>query len=189
MPGARRAASASRSDILPLRVNSGQRESGRAEPVAGATVPEMVVHPRRAVRIASLGRTEIEKLRTGPAVSLTPHFALHHASVQDVATELSTDDAPRRNRSVNNKPPAVLKAVGIVVPKRLARRAVTRNLIRRQARDAVRRSPLALGHWLVRLRRAFDARGFPSAASPMLKLLVRAELDELVHRACEVARP
>jgi len=71
-----------------------------------------------------------------------------------------------------------------VIPKRHARRSVTRNLIRRQMREAVRsQSRLAPGsRVLIRLRAPFDPRRFVSAASSPLRQAVRAELDLLLAR-------
>lgn len=73
--------------------------------------------------------------------------------------------------------------LGLVVPKRFARRAVTRNLIRRQARALWGNcaDELAHGHWVVRLRSAFDPAVFLSAASPALKAAVRQELLQLLQ--------
>lgn len=75
-------------------------------------------------------------------------------------------------------PPARL---GLVVPKRLARRAVTRNLVKRQARVAFGRhgSALAPGDWVLRLRAPIDPQRFPSAASDALRALLREELAAL----------
>lgn len=71
--------------------------------------------------------------------------------------------------------------LGCVVPKRHARRAVTRSLIKRQIRavfaDAAGLLPPGL--WVVRLRLPVDRKQFPSAASEPLKALVRAELLHL----------
>ena len=77
---------------------------------------------------------------------------------------------------------------GYVVPKRHARRAVTRNLIRRQMRQVLadqHGSALGLpaGIWVVRLRHGFDRAQFPSAASEPLKQAVRDELQRLVGHA------
>jgi len=71
-----------------------------------------------------------------------------------------------------------------VIPKRHARRAVTRNLLRRQIRAAVgrREAQLAHGLWLVRLRAPFDARQFRSAGSRALEVAARAELEGLLAR-------
>lgn len=75
--------------------------------------------------------------------------------------------------------------LGSVVPKRLARRAVTRNLLKRQIRAAMARYADALpqGLWLVRLRSPFAPAAFPSAASQALRTAARAELDALFARA------
>lgn len=71
--------------------------------------------------------------------------------------------------------------LGAVVPKRHARRAVTRSLLKRQIYAAARRHADALpqGWWVVRLRAPFDRAVFASAASPALRRLARAELDAL----------
>ena len=76
-----------------------------------------------------------------------------------------------------------------MVPKRHARRAVTRNLIKRQIRTAALRVHAGLpeGMWLVRLRQPFAVTAFPSAASQALRQAVRAELDRLFQKAA--ARP
>ena len=75
--------------------------------------------------------------------------------------------------------------VGWVIPKRQARRAVTRNLVRRQMRAAFDRhvDVLAAGDWLLRLRAGFDRSAFPSPASDALREAVRSELDQLLRKA------
>ncbi|HKX40347.1 MAG TPA: ribonuclease P protein component [Burkholderiaceae bacterium] len=73
----------------------------------------------------------------------------------------------------------------MVVPKRHARRAVTRTLLKRQIRSAAQRHAAALapGLWVVRLRAPFDRAQFASAASEPLKRAARAELDALFDAA------
>ncbi len=77
--------------------------------------------------------------------------------------------------------------LGMVVPKRHARRAVTRTLLKRQIRSVAldRSLPLATGLWVVRLRAPFDRSVFPSAASEALRRYARAELQHLFARASE----
>lgn len=72
-----------------------------------------------------------------------------------------------------------------MVPKRHARRAVTRNLIKRQIRHAFERHEATLpkGLWLVRLRRVFSPSEFMSARSERLAEAARVELEELLRRA------
>jgi ribonuclease P protein component len=72
--------------------------------------------------------------------------------------------------------------VGVVVPKRHARRSVTRSLLKREMRAGVARQAhrLAPGLWVVRLRAPFDTTAFPSAASAALRDAARAELDTLL---------
>lgn len=74
--------------------------------------------------------------------------------------------------------------LGVVVPKRHARRAVTRTLLKRQMRAAVqaRAGGMPSGIWVVRLRAGFERAAFPSAASAALRDAARAELDGLLAR-------
>lgn len=75
--------------------------------------------------------------------------------------------------------------LGMVVPKRHARRAVTRNLIRRQMRALMQAHAAELppGLWVLRLKAPFDPRQFPSACSQALRIAVRDELGVLLRRA------
>lgn len=72
--------------------------------------------------------------------------------------------------------------IGCVVPKRHAKRAVTRNLLKRQIRASFGRHQQHLpgGLWLVRLRAGFPVADFPSARSEALARAARAELDGLL---------
>ena len=75
--------------------------------------------------------------------------------------------------------------LGLVVPKRHAKRAVTRTLVKRQIRHvaAACARQLEPGLWVVRQRSPFDPKQFPSAASDALKEAARAELRALFDRA------
>jgi ribonuclease P protein component len=75
--------------------------------------------------------------------------------------------------------------LGTVVPKRHARRAVTRNLLKRQMRAVVQHEAERLppGLWVLRLKAPFDKKQFPSAASAPLGALARSELTTLLQRA------
>lgn len=116
---------------------------------------------------------------------------------------LSTGDAPKHPQPVDESclpvPPPAPKGgrlvariaaadrlwIGCVVPKRHARRAVTRNLMRRQIRSAFERAQVHLppGLWVVRLRAGFPKDTFVSARSEALSRAVRSELDELLAQA------
>lgn len=75
--------------------------------------------------------------------------------------------------------------LGCVVPKRHARRAVTRTLLKRQIRVAFERHAATLpgGLWLVRLRAPFSPAEFVSARSLLLSEAARTELDHLLAGA------
>lgn len=72
-----------------------------------------------------------------------------------------------------------------MVPKRWAKRAVTRNLIKRQiyAVSATIETSLPQRAHVVRLRAGFDPVRFRSASSDALKLAVCGELMELFDAA------
>jgi len=74
---------------------------------------------------------------------------------------------------------------GAMVPKRWAKRAVTRNCIKRQIYNvsAEFESALKPGAHLVRLRSGFERSQFISASSDLLRAAVRAELLMLFTRA------
>lgn len=141
-----------------------------------------------AARWGALQKPDIEALLGTRPVAKTDHFVLHCVSRPVVASELSTEAAPDRDASVDISVPAGPEALvcgfAAVIPKRHARRSVTRNLIRRQMREAVRlQSRIAPGsRVLIRLRAPFDPRRFASAASLPLRQAVRAELDLLLAR-------
>jgi len=73
-----------------------------------------------------------------------------------------------------------------MVPKRWAKRAVTRNTIKRQiyALGAEFEPRLMVAAHVVRLRSGFDRKQFVSATSDVLRQAVRAELNQLFRRAC-----
>ena len=129
--------------------------------------------------------------------SRSTHFALHHLDGAPVprvwvpkapiCTDLSTALAPIDPQPVDDSKPAAL-ATGLwfacVVPKRHAKRAVTRNLIKRQVRNAFERwgAELPNGLWLVRLKAPFSKTEFISARSAALAAASRTELDGLLQR-------
>lgn len=123
---------------------------------------------QRALAVRPLARSE--------------HFVLHHVAVSPATlhgSKLSTGPDPMPAAAVEDL------RVGWIIPKRQARRAATRNLVRRQMRCAFDRHAAALpaGDWLLRLRAGFDAARYPSAASEALRLAVRSELDALMRKA------
>ena len=123
-------------------------------------------------------------MATGNTVSRSAHFVLHRLSLDAAAPAAANPTGPESER------PQALFAVrdvwlGALVPKRWAKRAVTRNAIKRQiynvSSDFESRLPAA-AH-VVRLRAGFDRTQFISATSALLKQAVRAELQQLFARA------
>lgn len=104
----------------------------------------------------------------------TTHFALHCCTAESPSVAIGG------GASVALFPlPGVW--LGAMVSKRWAKRAVTRNTIKRQIYQVSLGSESALlerAH-LVRLRSAFDRRHFVSATSDALKVAVREELQQL----------
>lgn len=142
---------------------------------------------------------DFKRLLATPARSRSTHFALHHVpsgpsqprwhsvhqSSTELSIELSTDPVPTAAGPVDTSP--VGHWLGCVLPKRHARRSVTRNLLRRQIRAVMdeHQPQLPPGLWLVRLRSPFAREQFVSAASDVLRQAARAELKQAFARACK----
>jgi ribonuclease P protein component len=139
---------------------------------------------------------DFQRLLSSPAWSRSAHFAIHHLPVSPqrhrsrvaaaAGDELSTVPVNNTSELVDKLPGNLPDRhwLGAVLPKRLARRAVTRNLLRRQIRAAVQRHAPSLpqGLWVVRLRAGFARTEFPSAASDALRQATRTELDLAFQR-------
>ena len=106
-----------------------------------------------------------------------------------LAAKLSTGAEVNRQVAVDDLAAPVDVWFGAVVPKRHARRSVTRTLIKRQIRAVVSRhsDELARGLWVIRLRAPFDRAAYSSAASVALKAAARIELEQLLARAARRA--
>ena len=127
--------------------------------------------------------------------SLEPGSSGHAPVNPSLSTELSTGSTLAASKGVDD-PQAMLvetpmtgrpfdRWLGLVVPKRHAKRAVTRTLVKRQIRNVVAACAphLEPGLWVVRQRSPFDPKQYPSAASDALKEAARAELRALFDRA------
>ena len=136
---------------------------------------------------------DFQRLLATPMRSRSAHFAVHHLDsgpsasartrLHAPSTELSTDGSKTCPPSVDECPGG--HWLGSLIPKRLARRAVTRNALRRQIRCAMQRHlrQLPEGLWLVRLRAPFAREQFRSAASAALRAAARDELNRLFESA------
>lgn len=140
-------------------------------------------------------------MQQGRVVARSPHFILHavrwphlaDAPTPRLEESGAGDQAPhlhitRRATSIFPAASAAPAYYGAIVPKRWARRAVTRNLIKRQIRHVVRifapssSDGLAL---VLRLRAAFDPQQFISASSAPLRQAVRHELMQVLQQASQ----
>lgn len=124
-----------------------------------------------------LTRPQFQAVLSGRTLARTSHFALHY-----VALPLPADAAPTAEHT-----PLFAGTgpwLGAMVPKRWAKRAVTRNTIKRQIYNvsSVFQPQLQAGAHLVRLRSGFDRAQFVSASSDALKAAVRLELQQLFQQ-------
>lgn len=166
--------------------------------------------PTRVQRLVQ--SADFERVLGAPQKARSPHFAMHfvaaqparrspraevgHPAVQPAVEtsgdKLSTDVGAVAGAPVDDLPPAVPNGrwLGLVVPKRHARRSVTRTLLKRQIRAVVgeQAEQLPPGLWVVRLRAPFDARQFRSAASQALRDAARAELQKMIRAAASAPR-
>ena len=138
-------------------------------------------------------KADFERLLATRSKARSAHFALHHVSSKPTGraawvpgakvSELSTALAPTHPQPVDDLPQG--HWIAYVVPKRHARRSVTRSLLKRQIRACFERhsSGLPGGLWLVRLRAGFSTAEFSSAQSAALTQAARLELDRLLTQA------
>jgi ribonuclease P protein component len=168
------------------------------------------------VRAPSLKAADFQRALGSRPVSRTAHFVLHALPfagkgtavvaepVTHLPARLSTDEAGAPLGAVDDMVDMTLGycvvaawRLGLVLPKKQARRSVTRSLIRHQAREALLRHASAVraqgrfgadvDGWVLRLKAPFDRKQFPSAASTALQVAVRLELDELWSRLAQTA--
>jgi len=128
-------------------------------------------------------RPQFQAALAGGVVSRTAHFALHRSALDNAPAVPEVPSAPG---SISPTPLFGVQDVwiGAMVPKRWARRAVTRNTIKRQIYTvSARFEPrLPAAAHVVRLRSGFDRSHFISATSEVLKRAVRHELEQLFGR-------
>jgi ribonuclease P protein component len=124
-------------------------------------------------------RADFQAVMAAEVVSRTAHFVLHRRLVD--ALQL-VDKTPTVGAAPADRP--AVSRVGAVLPKRLARRAVTRNALKRQIYNVMSVFENRLPHadHVVRLRAPFDRSIFLSATSSQLKQAARQELEQLVSR-------
>ncbi len=113
-------------------------------------------------------RSQFQAVLAGAVVARTVHFSMHRAGLPE--------------QLVVAKPALWM---GAMVPKRLAKRAVTRNAIKRQIYNIGTdfKAALPVAAHVVRLRSGFDSKLFVSATSDRLKSAVRQELQQLFTSA------
>lgn len=135
-------------------------------------------------------RPQFQAVLAGSVIAKTEHFALHRNGLDGSALQNTDKTHPLVSDNLGKS--ALFAGadlwLGAMTPKRWAKRAVTRNAIKRQiytvSTDFSRQLPRAV--FLVRLRRDFSRKDFVSASSELLKHAVRAELTSLM-RAASVA--
>lgn len=129
-------------------------------------------------------RGQFQAVLAGEIVARTTHFAMHRAPLVGPLTPSSMSPTG------GSAPFKALFDVagtwlGAMVPKRWAKRAVTRNTIKRQVFEigSSFEPHLPQSAHLVRLRRTFDRSRYKSATSTDLKIAVRLELQQLFTKA------
>ncbi|NBX15420.1 MAG: ribonuclease P protein component [Betaproteobacteria bacterium] len=123
---------------------------------------------------------QFQQLMAYPPVARTQHFVVHRAR-DDVTT-------PNPQQCLTPADQGVMVAQGLcmatLIPKRWAKRAVTRNAVRRQIMTAFsneQNNLMPVPH-LVRLQSSFDIKTYNSASSETLKNAVAQEMAQLIKR-------
>jgi ribonuclease P protein component len=120
-------------------------------------------------------QAQFQSLRDSPPAARTAHFVLHRAQSLPEAVFPTGGSAN--------------VWLGAAVPKRWAKRAVTRNLIKRQIFNVgeqhlmTANASVTDAAYLVRLRAGYAREQFRSAASDALRQAVRTELTSLFSKA------
>jgi ribonuclease P protein component len=132
-------------------------------------------------------RAQFQAILAGQTVARTPHFALHQLHLPVSVPKVPDDGV----NSVSDLFPSPGVWLGAMVPKRWAKRAVTRNAIKRQVYVLSDQLELQLpvAAYVLRLRAAFDKKQFVSATSELLKQAVRTELHTLFARVALPIKP
>jgi ribonuclease P protein component len=137
---------------------------------------------------------DFERVLRTVSCARSVHFAVHF-----LPTNPTSKTPPKFSESAIALDQALQKQtfLGLVVPKRHAKRSVTRNLLKRQMRQVVRCWDQSLvnsviqandvglpkGMWVIRLRSPFDQKKYFSAASNELRKIAEQELNSLVENA------
>jgi ribonuclease P protein component len=119
--------------------------------------------------------SEFQAVMSAGSVARTPHFVLHQwQQPAKASTGSGFEETP--TLFVDG-----VLMMGALTPKRWAKRAVTRNLIRRQIHAVSHEFEKGLKPtaYVVRLRATFNPQKFVSASSDVLKQTVREELKQL----------
>ena len=124
-------------------------------------------------------RPQFQAVLSGVIVAKTQHFALHRKSLDGAAWSSDAGGAIPQSALF----PVMDIWLGAMVPKRWAKRAVTRNAIKRQiyAVTADFQHLYLQAAFVVRLRRDFSRAEFVSASSVQLRSAVRGELQSLLQ--------
>ena len=131
-------------------------------------------------------RSQFQAVLAGRRLASSVHFAVHFLA-PDAPSQGSE---PGSASTVARKPVFSPSGVwlGSMVPKRWAKRAVTRNAIKRQVYQVAGEfeATMPKGAFVVRLRTGFCNVAFTGACSDTLKAAVRSELLQLFSKVCQV---
>ncbi len=132
---------------------------------------------RRSVVLRLKTRSQFQAVLAGERVASTTHFVLH----RNVLPDMCRPAAENRHEPTDTGRIADTVWLGAMIPKRWAKRAVTRNAIKRQIYSVSSEVDFDLpgAAHVVRLRAVFDRKHFVSASSDALKAQVRQELVRL----------
>lgn len=107
------------------------------------------------------------------------YFVLHYY-IENLSTKTDQQECVFVDKFLSDE-----SKLGLIIPKRFAKRAVTRTLIKRQCRIQfsffIREFPK--GYWIIRLKRPIDSTRWKSSSSDELKRFIRLELQSLFSKA------
>jgi ribonuclease P protein component len=127
--------------------------------------------------------SQFQAVLAGQRIASTAHFVLHMRGLTDIGWRPAMQLPPTTGTEAAPSKLPHASVMGAMVPKRWAKRAVTRNMIKRQIYSVGAMAALPGAAYVVRLRTSFDRKQFVSATSEVLKRQVRQELRTLFGHA------
>ena len=139
----------------------------------------MSISEKRTKLAALRSREEFDGVLENNTQIRSAYFVLHYR-IKFLSTKTSYECCSSVDKRLSEG-----AKLGLIIPKRFARSAVTRSLIKRRCRAQISAfiPELPVGCWIIRLKRPIDSKQWKSSSSPELKKFISMELQSLFSKA------